>query len=242
MNLAVFLDRVHCHVSVWCFAVLLASCTVLDRNTHGPSGSTPPESGTTTPVVVQQVDMAGSLKFVQCTAECAKPTRKTIGGPPPVVAAAVPRPTPAGQERSMATAELVDSTARVPEPLHMSITFDLASAKLREDQKQRLRALGPAMRSASSIRIEGRTDDIGPRAPNDKISEARALAVMLFVRDEVLQASERRPTLSASGKGLCCYAVDNRTDHGRAANRRAEVSIEPSNAQHASRGTAPDTD
>lgn len=244
MSLALVLDRVHCHVSIWCFAGLLTSCTVLDHNARRARPTTPTESASTAPVAIQQVDMGGSLKFVHCAADCASPTRKTVGEAPRVAlpaATVLPHPKPAAHEHP-ADGEYPVSTAGVPEPLRISITFDLASAKLREDQKQRLRVLGPALRAASSIRIEGRTDAIGPRAPNDKISEARALAVMVFVRDELLLRSEHRPTLSASGKGLCCYAEDNLTERGRAANRRADVSITPSNALLASRGAVADTD
>jgi len=69
------------------------------------------------------------------------------------------------------------------------------------------------------IRIEGHTDNVGTAAANQKLSGSRARAVMAAV----IQAGIDKSRLSAKGLGQTVPIADNRTDDGRAKNRRVEL-------------------
>ena len=47
--------------------------------------------------------------------------------------------------------------------------------------------------------------------------------VLANLRDRL---AEPRPDLSATGRPLCCYVTDNRSEDHRAPNRRAEIALE----------------
>jgi len=67
--------------------------------------------------------------------------------------------------------------------------------------------------------IQGHTDDVGNDAYNQKLSEARAHAVVTWLRQHGIAATR----LSAKGYGRTKPVADNHTDVGRAKNRRVEI-------------------
>jgi outer membrane protein OmpA-like peptidoglycan-associated protein len=70
-----------------------------------------------------------------------------------------------------------------------------------------------------SISIEGHTDSVGTPAANKTLSEQRARAVMSAVVKTGIPAGR----LSAVGWGQEKPLADNRTEEGRAKNRRVEI-------------------
>ena len=79
--------------------------------------------------------------------------------------------------------------------------------------------LAHAARSCpGTIRIEGHTDIIGRTAFNRSLSEARAQAVRAALIERGIPAQR----LSAQGFGAARPIADNRTENGRARNRRIE--------------------
>lgn len=187
------------------------------------SCGTPPEPPPELPAPphayrLEQKARGTSTTFAACT-DCAAPSRKTLTAPPPVVALATTEPAP------------------VPKPVlpktrseRALVLFDLASPRLRADSQARLNALAPLFRLANRIQITGYTDDLGSAALNTKLSDARALTVMLRIR-QALGPEAGSATLSASGRPLCCYVADNGDEPRRAPNRRAEVLIELPNTE-----------
>jgi len=230
MSIIGTLDRLYGWVSVCAFAYLLSSCTTLNRQAAAPRVTDAPVA--VSPEVrfqAQQVELAGVTKFVRCGDNCARPTPKTLGAVTPVAlrAAPVERSTTPDVAVPMTGQATVQALVQAPKTVQTSVMFERDTTVIGPVGKQRLRAIKPAIEAASVIRIDGRTDDEGLQAPNDKIASARALAVMLFVRDELLAGTARKPELRATGIGRCCYVGDNKTPAGRAANRRVDVTVEP---------------
>lgn len=73
----------------------------------------------------------------------------------------------------------------------------------------------------SRLRIEGHTDDVGPRELNLSLSAARAKAVL----DYLVAAGVSRERLESAGFAFDQPIADNGTEEGRAANRRVEFVI-----------------
>jgi OmpA-OmpF porin, OOP family len=75
---------------------------------------------------------------------------------------------------------------------------------------------------AAKVAVSGHTDNQGNRAANLKLSTERAG----FARDYLVRNGIESAKISASGKGPDQPAADNRTEMGRAQNRRTEVTLQ----------------
>ncbi|MCS7277302.1 MAG: OmpA family protein [Aquificaceae bacterium] len=71
------------------------------------------------------------------------------------------------------------------------------------------------------VRIEGFTDDIGPKAYNEKLALRRAQSV----KDYLVKAGIPADRIDIAGFGKERYIADNRTPMGRFTNRRAEFIV-----------------
>lgn len=71
------------------------------------------------------------------------------------------------------------------------------------------------------IQIAGHTDNVGTAADNSKLSENRAKAVILFLTNKGIDAKR----LTSKGYGATQPISDNKTDEGRALNRRTELKV-----------------
>ncbi|WP_162428449.1 OmpA family protein [Pontibacter pudoricolor] len=74
---------------------------------------------------------------------------------------------------------------------------------------------------ASAILITGYTDDVGNENRNQRLSEKRAMAVMAYIVGKGI-ALDR---ITAKGMGELNPKTSNRTEAGRAKNRRVEINI-----------------
>jgi outer membrane protein OmpA-like peptidoglycan-associated protein len=77
------------------------------------------------------------------------------------------------------------------------------------------------LKSAPALRIaiEGHTDNVGQAAANKSLSERRAKSVM----EAIVAAGIDAKRLSAAGFGQEKPVADNRSEDGRAKNRRVEL-------------------
>ena len=103
------------------------------------------------------------------------------------------------------------------------VTFELGSAKLKNTS---LAILDVAAKSLTSnpglkIQIEGHTDNQGGTAVNQRLSQIRANAVMIYLIRQGVKAE----TLSAKGFGASQPVTTNDTNEGRAKNRRVDLKI-----------------
>jgi outer membrane protein OmpA-like peptidoglycan-associated protein len=71
------------------------------------------------------------------------------------------------------------------------------------------------------IQIEGHTDNVGNATDNMKLSENRAKAVIAYLSSKGVAASR----LSSKGFGATQPIADNKTEEGRAQNRRTELKV-----------------
>ena len=78
-----------------------------------------------------------------------------------------------------------------------------------------------ALRADPSIRVEvaGHTDNVGRRAANQTLSEARARTV----RDYLIGSGIAAERVTARGYGMAQPIASNATPEGRAQNRRVEL-------------------
>lgn len=101
------------------------------------------------------------------------------------------------------------------------LNFDTGSANLQASSASQLDQVAAMLKSAPALNIEigGHTDNVGDAAANQKLSQARAAAVVAALTTRGIAASR----ITAKGYGATAPIADNRTEDGRAKNRRVEL-------------------
>ncbi len=119
------------------------------------------------------------------------------------------------------TAALEQQIAKTGSATIYGIHFDTDSAKLRPDSAPALNAILGLLKNHAGSRwlIEGHTDNQGGAAHNQPLSEARAAAVVVWLKVHGIEESRLLP----QGFGDTRPVADNSTGNGRALNRRVEI-------------------
>ena len=101
------------------------------------------------------------------------------------------------------------------------LNFDTGSANLQASSASQLDQIAAMLKSAPTLSIEvgGHTDNVGDAAANQKLSQARAAAVVSALTTRGIAAARLTP----KGYGAAAPIADNRTEDGRAKNRRVEL-------------------
>jgi outer membrane protein OmpA-like peptidoglycan-associated protein len=101
------------------------------------------------------------------------------------------------------------------------VNFDTGKATIKPDSAKTLDDAAGALKAASSLKVEvgGHTDNVGAADANQKLSQDRAQAVMAALASRGIPASR----MTAKGYGQTVPIADNRTEEGRAKNRRVEL-------------------
>jgi OmpA-OmpF porin, OOP family len=101
------------------------------------------------------------------------------------------------------------------------INFDTNRAELKPDGQATVKEIVALLKAAPELKvaIEGHTDNVGAAAANKTLSENRAKAVMAAVAAAGINSAR----LSAAGFGAERPIADNRSEEGRAKNRRVEL-------------------
>ncbi len=101
------------------------------------------------------------------------------------------------------------------------INFDTGKSDLKSDGVAAVNEIVALMNAQPTLtlRIEGHTDNVGDAASNKTLSQARAQHVM----DAVVAQGIAAQRLTAKGFGQESPIADNRTEAGRAKNRRVEL-------------------
>lgn len=106
-----------------------------------------------------------------------------------------------------------------------NVFFETDKADLREASRVELNKLVQFLGDNPALRIEigGHTDNVGSDESNQKLSEARASAVVNYLISKGVAANR----LQAKGYGELKPVADNATEEGRARNRRTEFTVLP---------------
>jgi outer membrane protein OmpA-like peptidoglycan-associated protein len=101
------------------------------------------------------------------------------------------------------------------------VFFEFNSAKLTLNSKEILDEVAESLLAWPEVRVEigGHTDSLGADEYNQRLSRSRAESV----RDYLLERGVPRSQLEARGYGEAQPIADNRTEEGRAKNRRVEL-------------------
>lgn len=101
------------------------------------------------------------------------------------------------------------------------INFETASALIRPDSMPQLEQVAQLMKTSAGLKLEvgGHTDNVGTAESNLRLSEARAKSVTAALVKMGVGAER----LMAKGYGQSAPVADNRTEEGRAKNRRVEL-------------------
>ena len=144
---------------------------------------------------------------------CPRRTPKTIAP-----TWALPRSeNPSSQDKSQP-----DRAALAQSSRPLVIHFPYAQAIPTREGEQALEAALPRILPTHTVRLEGHTDDIGSHQFNERLARQRAH----FVEGWLKQRGLTNP-IEIDAQGKCCYANDNKTDEGRAANRRVTILLLP---------------
>jgi OmpA-OmpF porin, OOP family len=119
--------------------------------------------------------------------------------------------------QSIAVGELLDKDGYVS----LYINFDTGKATIKPESFPQLDQIVAALKQSSVLMLEigGHTDNVGTPESNQALSDGRAKSVMKYLTDKGTAPSR----LTAKGYGQTKPVADNRSEDGRAKNRRVEL-------------------
>ncbi len=105
--------------------------------------------------------------------------------------------------------------------ISLYVNFDTGKTTIKPDSAKILDDAAEALKLTADLKIEvgGHTDNVGTPDANQKLSEGRAQAVMAALIQRGVPAGR----LNAKGYGQTVPIADNRSEEGRAKNRRVEL-------------------
>lgn len=114
----------------------------------------------------------------------------------------------------------------VPPPVFDTIYFDPNKTNISPTAAKALDRSGAILKENPQIKVEigGHTDPAGPEKVNQKMSEKRALSAKKYLIDKFGLVDNR---MVVKGYGSTKPVADNRTNEGRAKNRRVEFRVIP---------------
>lgn len=103
----------------------------------------------------------------------------------------------------------------------VDIQFETGKSTIKVESNSLIGAIAEMLKNNASlsISIEGHTDNVGEAAANMTLSQNRALSVM----NALVAKGIEKGRLSTKGFGASSPVADNRTEEGRAKNRRVEL-------------------
>jgi len=125
------------------------------------------------------------------------------------------------QEMEATAAQMAAEIARTGHVAVYGVAFDTGSARIKTESDRVLGEIASLLgkNPAWKMRVEGHTDDVGGRAANQRLSEQRAAAVVAWLTSHGI-APDR---LTSQGFGDGRPVADNKSENGRAKNRRVEL-------------------
>ncbi len=101
------------------------------------------------------------------------------------------------------------------------INFETGKADIKPESEEIVNQIAEMLKQNSNLKIsiEGHTDNVGSDASNQTLSENRAKTVLT----ELVKLGINKSRLTSKGWGASKPIEDNRTEEGRAKNRRVEI-------------------
>jgi outer membrane protein OmpA-like peptidoglycan-associated protein len=101
------------------------------------------------------------------------------------------------------------------------VNFETGKADLTDQSKAVLQDVAKQLAASPEVRVEvqGHTDNVGRRAYNQRLSEARAKTVERFLEENGVSPAQ----VSSKGYGMTKPIASNKTAAGKALNRRVEL-------------------
>jgi outer membrane protein OmpA-like peptidoglycan-associated protein len=123
-------------------------------------------------------------------------------------------------KQEIAANELLDRMNR-DGVVSLQVHFDTGKATIRPESQAQIDEAATMMKQSSSLRVEigGHTDNAGAADANLKRSDSRARSVL----QALVQRGVGADRMTAKGYGQAVPVADNRTEEGRARNRRVEL-------------------
>ena len=149
------------------------------------------------------------------------PEPKVVAAPPPP-----PPPAPVAKAAPVVVAPVVVAAPKTKVMVFPEAAlFAFGKAELtpagREAVEKARAQFRAEMSSATSIKITGHTDNVGPTEYNQQLSIRRAEAV----REYLIKIGGESKIMEVAGLGAAKPIADNKTPAGRAENRRVEVEV-----------------
>jgi OOP family OmpA-OmpF porin len=139
--------------------------------------------------------------------------------------APAPAPTPAPAPAPVA--EAAPEAAPAPEVVRvqLDVKFDFNKSVVKPNSYGDIKNLADFMKQypQTTTTVAGHSDNVGPDAYNQKLSERRASAVKQVLVNQYGVGSSR---VNSVGYGKTRPIADNKTEAGRAMNRRVEAEVE----------------
>jgi len=125
------------------------------------------------------------------------------------------------EEKKSAEAEIIVKKLEEEGFVTLYINFDSGKYTIKPESYKIIDDIAAALKAkpAMKVKLEGHTDNVGNARANKKLSDDRAKAVM----DAIVAKGIDKARLSAQGFGLEKPIADNKTEEGRAKNRRVEL-------------------
>lgn len=122
--------------------------------------------------------------------------------------------------QSIVANELLDSINK-DGYVSLQINFATGKATINADSFAQLDQVAAALKQQAALNLEigGHTDNVGTVEANLALSDARAKSVMKYLTDKGTPSTR----VTAKGYGQTKPVADNRTEEGRAKNRRVEL-------------------
>jgi OOP family OmpA-OmpF porin len=103
----------------------------------------------------------------------------------------------------------------------LAINFDTGKSTIKEESQPIIEQMVDLMKTNPDLKVEiqGHTDNVGDAKSNQKLSEDRAASVKKALVDKGIDAAR----MTSAGYGDTKPVADNKTDEGKAQNRRVEL-------------------
>lgn len=156
----------------------------------------------------------------------AAPEPAPVPAPEPAPVAVAPTPEPAKPEPEPEPAQPPPKAEMKTEKIELSETvqFETDSSVLLDRSKALLDEVAQAMTDHPEVKrvlVEGYTDSVASKSHNQKLSEQRVASVKKYLVAKGIDANR----LKTKGFGETHPVASNKTDEGRAKNRRVEFRV-----------------